>query len=230
MLSVNLELKGKTVFLAGAGKVGRRKLMRLLKTGAAVRVLERAPDASLLELAEEGRLSLHAEFGPELLDGVCLVFIATNDRECNRAIALAARARGIWVNSAENPADGDFHLPSEIGRGAFRLAVSTGGGSPALSAHAAENLRKIFGPEYGRLTALLAEIRPDVLARVADEGERRAIFKKLAESDELLNLLAGPPSPDITARLEKLLPPGLLTGDRLEELIGAALKGVQKDH
>jgi precorrin-2 dehydrogenase/sirohydrochlorin ferrochelatase len=193
-----------------------------METGAAVRVLEPAPDEYLVELAEKGRISLHAEFGPELLAGAALVFVATPDREQNGEIARAARERGIWVNSAENPGEGDFHLPATIGRGDFRLAVSTGGGGPALAAVAAERLRGLFGPEYGRLAALLAEIRPDILIRVADEAERRAIFRKLAASAELLAFLASS-SPRAADCVKKLLPPGLLDGARLEQLTSNAL-------
>lgn len=192
MLAVNLDLRNKTVLLAGGGAVGRRKLGEILRAGACVRVIEPGPDDFLRELAEKNEISLYAEFQPSLLAGVSLAFVATSDSAANRRIAREARRRGIWVNAAENPPDGDFFLPAMVEHGDFRLTVSTGGHSPALAARVAEQLRHSYGPEYGRFLALMARLRPLILASALPPDERRAVFRTLAESESLFKLLATP--------------------------------------
>lgn len=224
MLAINLDLRNKTVLLIGCGAVGRRKLGCLLQSGASVRVLETRPDEFLEGLAEAGHIALHREWDARLLDGVALIFVATSDTEFNRRATQAARERGVWVNVAENPAEGDFFLPAVIERGDFRLTVSTGGHSPALAAAAAEKLRHSFGPEYGRLLALLAALRPALLASV-ESRERRIVFKKLAASEQLLKGVAAGDGPAIHSILKTLLPPDCVREARLWEIVNNTAPG-----
>lgn len=222
MLAINLDLRDKTVLLLGGGAVGRRKLAHIMRAGALVRVIEPAPDNYLLELAENKQIFLYAQYWPSLLNGVSLAFIATSDSEMNRRAAGEARVRGIWVNLAENPRDGDFFLPAVVGHGDFRLTVSTGGFSPALAAVAAERLRRDFGPEYGRLVALLAALRPLILASGLTGDERRAVFRQVAESEILLKALAAPGEAAALNLIKSLLPPALIDDGQLKAIISEA--------
>ncbi len=187
MFPVNLKLDGRLFLLVGAGRVGRRKLTKLLKAGARGRVVEPDPDESLRGL--DG-VEILPRFEPGLLEGVSLVFAASSDRALNRLIAGEARRRGLWVNVADDPDLSDFDLPAVVDRGGFLLTVSTGGASPALAAKAAERLRQIFGPEYAPLTRLLGGLRPLVLASPLSDSARQNLFKRLLESDELLKAVA----------------------------------------
>ena len=62
-------------------------------------------------------------------------------------VAGEATRRGIWVNSADDPANCTFTLPAVARAGDVTVAVGTGGASPALASH----LR-------GEIEAWLAEI------------------------------------------------------------------------
>lgn len=190
MFPISLRLAGRLVLVVGAGRVGGRKLKKLLSAGARIRLAEPEPAPEIIQLAAAGKIELTANFRPELLDGVSLVFTASSDRDLNRAVADAARHSGIWVNVADDPELSDFQLPAVVERDGFQLTVSTGGGSPALTARVAADLRKAYGPEYGRLAELLARLRPLVLNSGLPGPEREAIFKRLAASDELLEALA----------------------------------------
>ena len=72
---------------------------------------------------------------------------ATDDPAVNASVAADATARGIWVNSADDPANCTFTLPAVARDGPVTVAVGTGGASPALASH----LR-------GEVEAWLAEI------------------------------------------------------------------------
>lgn len=189
MFPMTLRLCGRLVLLVGAGRVGRRKLDKILRQGANVWVVEPEPDEYVRELAESGRIELTANFTPERLTGVSLAFTASKDSLLNQAVAKEARKRGIWINMADDPDSSDFILPALVERGDFCLAVSTGGASPALTAKVAGRLRTLFGPEYEAVTRLLAEIRPLILNSGLPAEQRETIFKRLAESDKILAAL-----------------------------------------
>ncbi len=228
MLAINLDLRNKTVLLVGGGSVGRRKLVKIIQAGASVRVIEPRPADYLTELAENRQISLYGGFEPHLLEGVSLAFVATDDPEFNLRMARAARERGIWVNQAVNPGESDFFLPAVVEHGDFRLAVSTGGHSPALAAVAAGRLRKNFGPEYGRLLSFLAALRPHVLASNLNGEARRALFRNLAESDPLLKLVAEGDGRALTNFIKTILPPDLMDEGSLRALMGDAARAPEE--
>ena len=82
------------------------------------------------------------------LAGAHLAFTATDSREVNAAVAREAGERGIPVNVADRPSEGDFALPSTLRRGRLQVAVSTGGASPALAKRIRGELENAFGPEW----------------------------------------------------------------------------------
>lgn len=82
------------------------------------------------------------------LEGAFLAFTATDSREVNAAVAREARERGVPVNVADNPAEGDFAVPSTLRRGRLQVSVSTGGASPTLARRVRSALEEAFGPEW----------------------------------------------------------------------------------
>lgn len=204
MFPINLRLGGRKVLLVGAGKVGRRKLDKLIRAGAEVLVVDPRPDERLLALAADRVIKLESGFSPELLEGRSLVFAASSDHRLNRAVAEAAKARGIWVNVADSAELSDFILPAVVEDGDFQAAISTGGASPALAAGAAADLREHFGPLYGRLTRLSLILRPLILSAGLSPVERENIFKRLINSPELKKSLVDS-DPDSALKIVKEL-------------------------
>ena len=215
---LDLGLEGRLVLVVGAGRVGRRKLAKVLEAGAKVLVVEPRPGAEVLALARARAVELRPGFTEDLLEGVTLVFAASAEADLNLAVAQAARARGVWVNVADAPESSDFFLPATVTRGEFQVAVGTQGASPALAARTAARLRREFGPEYAALTRWLALLRPQILKSGLSPAERRVRFRLLAESDELrAHLAVGrlKEAADLSARLVapvKLDELGLLSG------------------
>jgi siroheme synthase-like protein len=127
---VFLNLRGRSVLVAGAGKVALRKVRGLIEAGAEVTVVSpRAePDFESLPIAWKKR-----RFRRSDVTGKALVFAATNDREVNRFVAEAAAAEGIPVNVADAPAECSFLVPARIRHGDLQVAISTSGRSPRLA-------------------------------------------------------------------------------------------------
>ena len=93
------------------------------------------------------------------LEGAHLAFAATDSREVNAAVAREARDRGIPVNVADKPGEGDFALPSTLRRGGLQVAVSTGGASPTLARRVRLELEEMFGSEWAGLVDELEAAR-----------------------------------------------------------------------
>ncbi len=132
-----LELAGRRVAVAGAGRVSLRKVKGLLEAGARVTVI--AP-ASLPAFEELPVTMVRRRFRPSDLEGATLAFAATDCRDVNHRVAAEAGRRGIPVNVADCPAECDFIVPARVRRGDLQVAASTSGRNPRL---AVELRRKI---------------------------------------------------------------------------------------
>jgi len=129
---VVLDLEGVPVLVVGGGVIASRKGAQLAEAGARLTVV--APDVSdeLRAIAAEVR---QRRYDVADVPGHRLVMTATDDPAVNAAVAVDATALGIWVNSADDPANCSFILPAVARRGPVVVAVGTGGASPALAQH-----------------------------------------------------------------------------------------------
>jgi precorrin-2 dehydrogenase/sirohydrochlorin ferrochelatase len=181
MYPLILNLQNRLAVVVGGGAVGRRKAVTLLDSGARVRLvcLEARPpgEPAALEWRTEPYHAGH-------LEGASLVFAAAPP-EINRQVVADARQRGLWVNAAHDPTLGDFLVPATVRRGDFLLAVSTGGAAPGLAQAVRAQLEAQFDDAFGHWAALLAELRPDILAGVADVPQRRVLFARLCRGEWL---------------------------------------------
>jgi precorrin-2 dehydrogenase/sirohydrochlorin ferrochelatase len=177
--AINLALRGCDCLVVGGGRVALRKAQSLVACGALARVVSPEFCSELAQL--EGVRLVQRPFEPQDVEGATIVFAATSDPEVNEAVARAARRRGIWVNVVDTPDLCDFIVPATVRRGALTISVSSGSAAPALSRRLRLDLEKQFPEAYGDFVALLAELRGDVLRRVADPAQRRAILRDLAE-------------------------------------------------
>jgi precorrin-2 dehydrogenase/sirohydrochlorin ferrochelatase len=178
-LPVMLDLTGRLVVVVGAGAVGMRKSAAALAAGAAVKVIDPIlPDP----IADTPGSPIHVPeaYHPQHLDGARLVFACATP-EVNARVVADARSRGLWVNSATDPAAGDFALPSVVRVGDLTLAVSTGGAAPALARRLREKLEAEFDATFAEWVRVLAEVRTVVLAEVADAAHRRELLDGFAD-------------------------------------------------
>jgi precorrin-2 dehydrogenase / sirohydrochlorin ferrochelatase len=100
-------------------------------------------------------------------------------KQCGELAALSQRA---LVNVVDVPEESNFIVPAVVRRGKMSIAVSTGGGSPALSRRLRGQLEMQFGPEYELLVDLLAELRREVIARYAPGKPRLQAALRLVDA------------------------------------------------
>ncbi len=95
------------------------------------------------------------------------------------------------MNVADDPGACTFMVPSVIRRGDLTIAISTGGGSPALAKHLRERLTAVVGPEYEGYVRALRALRQEAQAAIADPTGRRALYRRAVESDLLAQISRG---------------------------------------
>ncbi len=142
--------------VVGGGEVANRKARKLLQARAEVVVISPDVKPELTSMAAEVRRRPYREGD---LEGAFLAFAATDRREVNAAVAREARERGIPVNVADEPSEGDFALPSTLRRGQLQVAVSTGGASPILAQKIRRELEDAFGFEWAGVVEELSRAR-----------------------------------------------------------------------
>lgn len=168
---IELDLRSKTAVVVGLGPVGRRKAEKLLEAGARVIGIEPNPvDFPTANFTLVGEL-----YRPEHLKNASLV-IAAATFDVNQRVVVDAKDRGIWVNSASDPASGDFTLPASWSDGPITLTVSTAGASPVLATTLRDRAAKAIGTSAGGFASLLLELRPEILATITDPEARRRAF------------------------------------------------------
>lgn len=134
LLPLFLDLTGRRVLLVGAGSVARAKLAALAPTGCALRVVALRIPKGFRREAEALGAELHERpYDPSDLEGATLVVAATNHPGTNLALAREARARGVLVNSVDDPAACDAYFAATLRRGPLTLAIGSQGGFPGLT-------------------------------------------------------------------------------------------------
>jgi len=170
----------------GGGSVALRKVQGLLAADAAVKLISPEIIPEIEALSRDGSLELERRaYRRGDLSGAFLVIAATDDAGVNQEVWEDALQVGCLVNVVDDPARSNFIVPALVRRGEFCLAVSTGGASPALARRTREQLEAAFGPEYGGFTALLGELRPDIMAAYEPGKARLAAALALIDSDLL---------------------------------------------
>lgn len=176
-----VDLKDKTVLIAGGGSVALRKLQKLTPYGVSPTVV--APDI-LPELAAVPGVKLHRRtFRPsDLRPRPVLVIAATNDRKVNRSISMLCKKRHIPVNVADDPALCSFVFPALVQRGEFSAGISTGGASPTAAVYFKERLTELLPENLEELLVWLRSKRQAIKASIPEPERRAAFLRRLFDA------------------------------------------------
>lgn len=181
---INLKIENSLCLVVGGGAVAFRKVFGLLQADAQIRVIspELVPDLRML--VDDGAIEwFERPFVEGDLEGVSLVFAATNNRKTQALVQEEACKNKVLLNSADAPVKSDFHVPAHFRRGPMIVTVSTGGGSPALAKKLRIQLEDQIVPEYQGVVELMGMIREGVISRSDDQSVSGAIFRSLLEGN-----------------------------------------------
>lgn len=187
MLPLLLNLTDRLAVVIGGGAVGQRKAAAVVSGGGRVRLICLEPRPAALS---DPLLDWRTEsYSPDHLQGASLVF-AAGPVELNERVVADARARGLWVNAASEPAAGDFFLPATVRRGDFLLAIGTGGAAPRLAQNVRQRLEAEYDETFGVWVSLLSEMRPLIKERVFDSEKIHDLWTTLCQWQWLERLRA----------------------------------------
>ena len=217
---INLNITGQLCVVIGGGAVATRKITSLLLCDAKVRVIspEISPDIKQL-IARDNLEWIPRGYMTGDLQGATLAFALTDNPDVQCQITTEAKEKKIPVNIADNPGACTFQTAATIRRGELLIAISTGGGSPALAATIRKELELHYGPEYGDLVKLLTEIRQLTVGQDSSQQQHKLLFTKIIQTN-ILSLLKGKEWQLLNERLNEILPPEIKATDIVQKIRG----------
>lgn len=181
-----LQLAGRLTVIVGGGRVGNRKLQGVLNAGARAKVID--PKASG-KSENENIEYVQRSYRRGDLAGADLVFACTDDPETNRAVAEEAEKLSIWCSQSDQPQHSDFSLPAVLRRGDLTVAVSTGGGSPAMAALLRDEIAEAVPDSWGKAVEIIAAIRRKWLTEHTEVQYNQEVLRNLLDK-ELIPLIS----------------------------------------
>ncbi len=216
LLPISLDVKKKRCLVVGGGPVAARKVRSLLECGAHVVVVSPQMSDDFFTLLDKIEC-FHRCFEAGDCEGMRLIFACTNRVMVNSEVCEEAQQLGIWCNvadSSDNPQlsgfnampkvlKSDFKSAAVIRRGRITVAISTDGGSPALSKHLKSEIENVIGDEYAQLLQLMSDARSN---RVLDnqQNDRANRWRAILRSD-VLELLRNGKTDAASERVDEIL-------------------------
>lgn len=178
-----LNLENRKCVVVGGGRVGERKTITLVASGARVVVVSPELTPRLALWARKKRIQVRKRrYRRGDLRGAALVFAVTNDREVQRSVAAESRRVRALVNLADDPEGSAFLVPATFQHGEVRVAVSTSGASPALARFLKQRLQSALGRDYRKALSTLRRAREHARRTMPSQQDRSRFFRQLAAS------------------------------------------------
>ncbi|MDO5535475.1 MAG: CbiX/SirB N-terminal domain-containing protein [Propionibacteriaceae bacterium] len=131
-----LDLRGRRVLVAGAGRVVARRIPALLAAGADLEVVATQACPEIEAWAASGRLTLSVRAATAAdVEGAWYVLAATDDPDANAQLAEASQAHGIFCVRADDAEGGTARTPASGTAHGLSIGV-IGDRDPHLSARA----------------------------------------------------------------------------------------------
>jgi precorrin-2 dehydrogenase/sirohydrochlorin ferrochelatase len=181
--------------MVGGGSEALSKIQSFLDAGSRVLVVSRNFSSGILNLHEKGKIDLlkseikeGEKFVKQLNPKPDLLAVATSNHELNARLAGCAKSEGFMVYVADNPAISDFILPAVSKIGEVRIAVSTGGKSPAMAKTLRERIERLVTRQDLLHIELQNHMRTVLKRQVSEQKTRKRILYAILE-DERVNAL-----------------------------------------
>ncbi len=155
-----MDLQDQPVLVIGAGKVAERKIRLLHKAGAAVKVVASTLNAKVEDWRHVGDIEwIGNRYQQAQLDGVHLVFAASNNTELNLSVHADAEARGIPVNVVDDRRHCRFITPAMVDRSPLQIAISSAGTSPVMARRIRAWIERLLPMGIGKIATAAGKIR-----------------------------------------------------------------------
>ncbi len=184
---ISLDLYGRLCVVIGGEDEAAHKTALLLDVGAKVTVVNPTLNVALRKLTAAGKV-LHRgrRFRSTDAQGAFVVLnTLPGDTDLAKSLRDLSEAERFLVWSIDQPELSNFMMPALVRRGALRMAISTGGASPALAGILRRNGEEIFDEEFEKFLDWLGALRKDVQANEPSMEKRREQLKAAVEGFRL---------------------------------------------
>ena len=190
-LPIHFDTRGAAVLIVGGGPAAEAKLRTLLKTEAKLTVVAEDISTEIARWSVQGKLRIiQREFLADDLNGVTLVYAATEDDARNGEIANLAAARQIPANAADYKEACRFITPALVDRAPVTISIGTEGTSPALARALKADLETRLPPETGQFALKTNTLRKKVKALMPDLADRQRFWARILGAKDLTAQLA----------------------------------------
>ena len=177
-LPIFVSTKDQRIVVAGEGQLAEAKCRAALKTTAAVTLFSEAPTEAMREWANQRRLTLQTRpWGAADLEGVRLVYAASDNEAANQRLAEWARQARAWVNVLDEPEECDFITPAVVDRDPVVVAIGTEGTAPVLARQIKADVEAMLPQHVGRLARAAQSFRQRVSETLSPGRPRRQFWK-----------------------------------------------------
>ena len=153
---------GRKVLFIGGGNVALRKAKQFSEAGAQIHVI--APEIKK-EFKDLGNTTTEIrKAAPEdISEEYFAVIFASSDAETNEKLSKICKEKRIISDRCDEHSKSDFITGSITTCGSI-INSTVSGGIPALSRFLNKEIKSLFTPELEKLSKLLLEIRPKLIA------------------------------------------------------------------
>lgn len=194
LVDLNIEGKEVAVITGGEGEEAKERLTKLLDAGAHVTVIGEDFTEDLIEMRRMDSVRF-VKTGAERFGQIIrelrpyVVIIAANDHRMNHELTRAAKSVGALISAIDSPSVNDFSTPAIAKIGNIRIAISTGGMSPAMARALRERIERLIKPEDVLQVELQGHIRRLAKQVIPDSSGRRELAYRIMKDRRIRHLL-----------------------------------------
>jgi precorrin-2 dehydrogenase/sirohydrochlorin ferrochelatase len=193
---IDLKLAGKNVLIFGGGNIGEKKARKFSQANSKVTVVSKSFTDGLKQLSQRGKVKLveaeadvNSPSTSSLISKSNLIIAATDNRKLNESIVKKTRKRGILVCAVDTPTISDFYLPAIAHVGKIRIAISTGGKSPAMARVLRKRVEELITNEDILQVTLQHYARKVARSRIPDKEARKNVLYQIIQDPNVKRLL-----------------------------------------